>query len=252
MRCTCGSRLAAWLAEEAKRRAGFRSDRTLVIGLAGHPLTGKTRLAHQIAAAWAPHPAVVLPTEAVIVPRDARRLLGVDGCSPQAHDLDGLAAIVRALRQHSSAAVSVYSWDAGQSTGTVELPGLPPGGLLVVDGSVTCETPIATLCDLLVFLRPWDQANWLREAVARDVRERGWSAEHAEVQNLRKRATVDDQYRRQRDWITDVVTVEPDAPGITWTVRVHGCPACLRQAGEQRAHAAGKAPVADLFYPTRH
>jgi uridine kinase len=226
------------ITEEAARLV--RGHRAIVVGVVGYPFTGKTDLANQLVARWPRGPAAVLPTETTVATRAARRSLGLDGCDLAAHDVDRLAAMVDDLSRGADVLVDVYSWSMGRHDGTTMLGGLGPGGLLVVDGSVGCEHPVAERCDLLAFVRPHDPMGWLERATQRDVLHRGWPADLARMENLRKRRTVEDQYRRRRSSITSVVTIHLESQADAWTGRITGCRACA-EAGQSRSRSSARA-----------
>lgn len=200
-------------------------DRATVVGLAGYPLMGKTTVAEQLCLHWVGGTAVSLPTETAISPRAARLSDGVDGSSAAAHDLRRLDAVAGSLLAGEPVAVPVYSWERGGHVASTTLPGLDVGGLLVLDGSVGCEPPLAARCDVLVFFRPRSRRSWLRQATDRDVRDRAWDRAQARRENLRKQRTVNAQLRDHGGRVTDVVAADP----VDWTARIAGCPTCAAQ-----------------------
>jgi len=163
--------------------------RPSVLGIGGFPYTGKSHLAHIIRDTWPLGRATILPTESVILPRATRLKRGIDGCSPAGHDMQLLLEQVTTLCNGQAIQMREYSWSTGDVPGTTVLEGLGQGDLLIIDGSVAASPLIADRCDLLILLSPLRVRHWLPLACERDILERGWDADEAYAQNLRKAKT---------------------------------------------------------------
>jgi uridine kinase len=163
-----------------------------IVGIGGYPLTGKTRLALNIAARW-PRQSFVLPTESVIAARRERLAAGHDGSSADAHDIQALADYISALRRCEPVTVPRYSWFSGRPEGLLRSPALSTGDVVILDGSIATAYPVRLHVDVAFALRPVAYDAWLRQAVDRDVSERRWPASLAHLQNVAKASTVERQ-----------------------------------------------------------
>jgi uridine kinase len=167
-------------------------DGPKIVAIGGYPFTGKTQLALSLADRWT-RKSFVLATESVIAPRSERLVAGNDGSSIPAHDILALIEYISRLRCHESIALPRYSWHTGSFDGLLESPTLGVGDLVILDGSIATANPVRIHLDASFALRPTPRDAWLRQAIDRDVADRGWSADLACVQNIAKAATVERQ-----------------------------------------------------------
>lgn len=205
-----------------------------VLGIAGFPFTGKTHLARAVEATWQTGAVTLLPTESVVVPRRSRRLRGIDGCSPEGHDMQRLMASVTSLRSGQSVMSQDYSWESGDARRSKLLHGVSADGLLIIDGTVAAASPIFEQCDLVIFLSPVRKAKWLPLACRRDTSERQWEPTAAKLQNLHKSATsamLMDSIARHSLCIS--IRVDP----TSWTWFLPGCGLCEHPPGDAIAQA---------------
>jgi uridine kinase len=180
----------------------------LAVAIGGYPYTGKTRLAHRVAATWK-GPAFVLPTESVIASRSGRLALRQDGSSVESHDLTALIASIRMICDGRSLDLPEYSWLTGGFSGTIKTPVLDKRGLLLIDGSVATSSRVLSEVDAAFALQPERIEHWIELAIARDTAERHWDRITAREQNQAKSRTVAAQLTgfgsRRHEYLLNIV-----------------------------------------------
>ncbi|MBN2311157.1 MAG: uridine kinase [Candidatus Hydrogenedentes bacterium] len=154
-----------------------------LIGIAGPSCAGKTVLAHALAARLARRQPVILPLDMYYAD-----LAGVDPAArsranfdtPDALDWPLVMAHVTALARGRAIAMPVY--DFVHHTRAADTRPLGPGRIVIVEGLFALAHPeLRALYDTRVFVTAPD-AVCLARREARDVRERGRSAESVRTQ----------------------------------------------------------------------
>lgn len=198
------------------------NGRARILGIAGYPFTGKSRLALEICAAWPSGKVTILPTESAVLPRSLRLKTGVDGCAAQGHDMSLLLNYAISLSNGRSIQCPQYSWISGELEHRITLDGQSSDGLLIIDGTVAAASPIIELCDYVIFLSPKDETLWLPLACHRDVESREWDGSLARSQNLKKAFTSARMkfHAARRTGIS--VVVDP----VSWTWFFPSCNTC--------------------------
>ena len=223
MKCPFGAEFADLVIQRLTR---IQPDdhRSRILGVAGYPFTGKSRLAQEIGDLWLNDMVTILPTESAIFPRSHRLDEDVDGCSREAHDIPLLQKYATALSTGQSIQCYQYSWTSGDFGQMVSLEAPGTDGLLIIDGTVAADPEILQLCDCTLYISPESEWIWLPLACHRDISSRSWDVSLAASHNRRKAFTAASMKPRSQLLSCINVLIDP----VSWTWFFPGCNTCNR------------------------
>ena len=196
---------ADWLIERVLREIQFVSGKPRVLAIAGHAAVGKTSVALGLLRR-VPN-AVRLETESCILGMRERLDRKASGCAIEAHDVSLYRRHVEDILDGRIVTFCKYDWKTRARTGDRVITRLPPNGLLILDGTISCHPEIAAYCDKVIFLKPTSYEDWLKFAIERDIRERWRTRSISLAENQAKYLDAKIIEVTYADCISETVTV---------------------------------------------